>query len=256
MSIPAARDFGGSIPEYYDRYMGPAQFEAFGADLVRRLPAQPPGDVLEIACGTGIVTRRLRERLDPAVRLVATDLSRAMLDYARAKLAKSPGIEWREADAAALPFADAAFGAVVCAFGIMFVLDKPSAFRQMRRVLREGGMLLFNVWDSIDENAHARASDEVVRALFPGDPELQLATLPYGFHDPRQIRGLIEIRSPSVRAYATGLIKGTPRSTLLQQRGASLDEVIKKLAVALTRIGGDEPFRCPAQALVVEAEAI
>src|SRR5258708_18622650 len=93
--------------------MGPAQFEAFGADLVRRLPTQPPGDVLEIACGTGIVTRRLRERLDPAVRLVATDLSRAMLDYARAKLAKFPGIEWREADGAALPFADAAFGAVV-----------------------------------------------------------------------------------------------------------------------------------------------
>lgn len=271
MKIPAARDFGGSIPEYYDRYMGPAQFEAFGADLVRRLPAKPPGDVLEIACGTGIVTRRLRERLDPAVRLVATDLSRAMLDYARAKLAKSPGIEWQEADAAALPFADAAFGAVVCAFGIMFVLDKPSAFRQMRRVLREGGVLLFNVWDSIDENAHARASDEVVSSLFPGDPELQLATLPYGFHDPRQIRALlaeadfrelriekarIEIRSPSVRAYATGLIKGTPRSTLLQQRGASLDEVIKKLAIALARIGGDEPFRCPAQALVVEAQAI
>jgi len=170
--------------------MGPAQFEAFGADLVRRPPTQPPGDVLEIACGTGIVTRRLRERLDPAVRLVATDVSRAMLDYARAKLAKSRA--------------------------------SSGAFRQMRRVLREGGMLLFNVWDSIDENAHARASDEVVRALFPGDPELQLATLPYGFHDARQIRALlaeadfrelriekarIEIRSPSVRAYATGLIK-------------------------------------------------
>src|SRR3982074_1852406 len=118
MTMPAARDFGGSIPEYYDRYLGPAQFEAFGADLVRRLPAQPPGDGLEIARGTGIVTRPLADRLDPAVRLVATDLSRAMLDYARAKLAKSPGIEWQEADAAALPFADAAFGAVGRAGGI------------------------------------------------------------------------------------------------------------------------------------------
>jgi len=159
MSNRAARDFDGSIPEYYDRYMG---------------PAQPPGDVLEIACGTGIVTRRLRERLDPPVRLVATDLSRAMLDYARAKLAGSPGIEWREADVAALPFVDAAFGAVVCAFGIMLVADKPAAFRQMRRVLREGGALLFNVWDSIDENAHARASDEVVVRSFPAIPSCSL----------------------------------------------------------------------------------
>src|SRR5438270_13937490 len=129
--------------------------------------------------------------------------------------AMSPVIECQEADGASLPFADAAFGAVLCAFGIAFVPDRPSAFRQMRRVLRKGGVLLFNVWDSIDENAHARASDELVSSLFPGDPELQLATLPYGFHDQRQIRALlaeadfrelriekarIELARPSARA--------------------------------------------------------
>ena len=268
MKTSAERDFGGSIPEYYDRYMAPVQFDPFAADLVRRLPPRPPGDVLEMACGTGALTRRLRKRLDPAVRLVATDLSKAMLDYASNKLREVGGIEWREADAGNLPFPDESFGAVVCAFGIMFVPDKPSAFRQMRRVLREGGLVVFNVWDSIDENPHARANDEVIRALFPGDPEMQLARIPHGFHDPRQIRALLaeanfqelrietvklEIQSPSVRAFATGLIRGSPRAWLLQQRGASLDEVIQRLAIALARIGGDEPFRCPAQAVVVEA---
>ena len=134
--------FSGSIPEYYDRCLGPAWFDAFAADLARRLPAKPPGDVLEIACGTGLVTRRLRERLDSTVRLVATDLSNAMLDYARAKLSESKDIAWREADAVKLPFGDGEFGAVVCAFGVMFVPDKQAAFREARRVLKEGGILL------------------------------------------------------------------------------------------------------------------
>ena len=80
--------FGGNMPEYYDKYMGPAWFDTYAADLVQRLPAKPPGDVLEIACGTGLVTRRLRAFLDPTVRLVATDLSKAMLDYARGKVSE------------------------------------------------------------------------------------------------------------------------------------------------------------------------
>jgi len=84
--------FTGSIPEYYDSCLGPAWFDAFGEDLARRLPAKPPGDVLEIACGTGLVTRRLRERLDPSVRLTATDLSLAMLEYARGKFAGRKGV--------------------------------------------------------------------------------------------------------------------------------------------------------------------
>jgi len=75
--------FSGSIPEYYDSCLGPAWFDAFAVDLAQRLPSKPPGDVLEIACGTGQVTRRLRERLDPTVGVVATDLSKAMLDYPR-----------------------------------------------------------------------------------------------------------------------------------------------------------------------------
>src|SRR5918912_3813717 len=97
-----AADFGGSIPEYYDSILGPAQLEALAADLVRRLPVRPRGDVLELACGTGIITERLRERIDGNFRLVATDLSDAMLAFARNKVKGK--IDWRLADAAALPF--------------------------------------------------------------------------------------------------------------------------------------------------------
>src|SRR4029078_1484251 len=117
--VDVRANFSGSIPEYYDKCMGAAIFAPFADDLVRRLAVRPPGDVLEIACGTGIVTRRWRERLDPAVRLVASDLSKAMLDYARRKLGEPGGVEWREADACTLPFADGLCGAVVWASGVI-----------------------------------------------------------------------------------------------------------------------------------------
>ena len=259
--------FSGSIPEYYDSCLGPTQFDAFAADLAQRLPARPPGDVLEIACGTGLVTRRVRERLDPAVRLVATDLSTAMLDYARGKPSGSKDIEWREADAVNLPFGDGEFGALVCAFGVMFVPDKQAAFREARRVLKDGGILLFNVWDRIEENPHAAINAQVVEGLFPGDAEMRFR-IPYEMHNSTLLQQLLaeagfrEVRiekkrfpidKVSARTVATGQIRGTPRGLLIEQRGVPLDEVVEKVTAALARIGGADPYRGVAQAVVVEA---
>ena len=261
--------FTGSIPEYYDSCLGPAWFEAFAADLAQRIPARPPGDVLEIACGTGLVTRRMRERLDPAFRLVATDLSKAMLDYARRKLNDRKGIEWREADAVDLPFGDDEFGAAVCAFGVMFVPDKRAAFREARRVLKQGGIFLFNVWDRIEENPHAAANAEVIEGLFPGDEEMRFR-MPFEMHDPALLRQLLaearfqevqiekkrhQVDRVSARDVAIGQIRGTPRSLMIEKRGVSLDEVIEKATAALGKIGGADPYRAPAQAVVVEARA-
>lgn len=127
--VDISANFAGSIPDFYDTCLGPAWFDAFAEDITNRLSATLSGDLLEIACGTGLVTRRMRDRLDSSHRLTVTDISKAMLDYARAKLGTRQGIEWREADAVNLPFGDGQFGAVVCAFGVMFVPDKQKAFR-------------------------------------------------------------------------------------------------------------------------------
>jgi ubiquinone/menaquinone biosynthesis C-methylase UbiE len=259
--------FSGSIPEYYDRCLGPAWFDAYAADLAQRLPAKPPGNVLEIACGTGLVTRRLRERLDSTVRLVATDLSKAMLDYARGKLSERRDIEWREADAVKLPFGNGEFGAVVCAFGVMFVPDKQTAFREACRVLKEGGILLFNVWDRIEENPHAAINAQIVEGLFPGDEEMRFR-IPYEMHNPTLLQQLLAeagfrevqiekrqfpVDRVSARTVAIGQFRGTPRSLLIEKRGVPLDEVIDKVTAALARIGGADPYRGVAQAVVVEA---
>lgn len=262
--------FGGSIPEYYDRCLGPAWFDKFGADLAGRLPPKPPGDVLEIACGTGLVTRHLRERLDSSVRLVATDLSKAMLDYAKAQVA-IPGIEWREADAGKLPFPEASFGAAVCAFGVMFFPDRKAAFAEARRVLREGGTFLFNVWDRIEENPHAVVGSAVFEELFPGDAEMQFHRITHGMHDPALLRGLlagarfkevrieprrVEVVCPDARSLAIGGIRGTPRVALIEKRGVKVEDVIDKATAALAKVGGAKPYRSHAQTLVVEARAL
>lgn len=262
--------FTGSIPEYYDSCLGPAWLDAFAQDLAQRLPAKPPGDVLEIACGTGLVTRRLRARLDPSVRLTATDLSQAMLEYARGKLADHRGIQWREADALKLPFGDGEFGAVVCAFGVMFVPDKAAAFREARRVLKPDGVFVFDVWDRIEENPCAAVNAQVLESLFPGDPELRFR-IPFEMHDPALLRELlagarfretrienrrIQIGRVNARSVATGQIRGTPRSLLIEKRGVSLDDVIDKVTTALAKMGGADPLRAPANAIMVEARAI
>jgi len=189
----ASATFSG--PQYYNKHLGPIPFDPFAAELARRLPPRPPGDVLEIACGTGLVTRRLRERLDPALRITATDLSATMPEYAKAQLGAREGIEWREADALKLPFPDSAFGAVVCGFGIMFVPDRRAILEEARRVLVDGGTLLFSVWDRIEENPHAMASADVVEAMFPGDAEMRFR-VPYEMHDPALLRQrLVEARA-------------------------------------------------------------
>lgn len=267
--VDTAADFGGSVPEHYDTILGPAQFAAIAADLVRRMPVRPKGDVLELACGTGLVTARLRERVDPFLRVVATDLSDDMLGYARSKVRGK--IDWRKADASALPFKDATFGAVVCGLGVMFVPDKKKLFAEARRVLGEGGLLLFNVWDRIDRNPHGYATAQTFERLFPGDPDMKWANVPFGFADPDAIRRHLDearfsavqidplkitVKAPSARAYATGQIRGTPRGALLGQKGVNVDDVIGRVAEGLAAVGGAEPFSVEAHLLVIQAKAV
>ena len=192
-----------------------------------------------------------------------------MLDYARAKLGARKDIEWREADALKLPFEDGKFGAVVCGFGLMFAPDRQAALAEARRVLAKGGILLFNVWDRIEENRHAQVNAEVLEALFPGDLDMKFR-FPYEMNDPALLRRLlagarfretrietkrIPIEPVDPRSIATAQIRGTPRSALLEERGVSLDLAIDRVTEALTKAGGN-PYKGHAQAVIVQAQAI
>jgi ubiquinone/menaquinone biosynthesis C-methylase UbiE len=261
--------FVGSIPETYDRHLGPVIFEPYADDLTRRLSTPPRGDVLEVACGTGILTERLRRALPAATRLVATDLNQPMIDYARGRLGALPGVEWQTADAAALPFPDASFGAVACQFGVMFVPDKGAAFREARRVLPRGGVFAFNVWDSLEQNPFGAIAHRTITGFFESDPPTFYLT-PFGFYDVDTLKGhlaandfgrvnvekvTLENRSATARSFATGLVLGNPVVMAIQERGLKSEPIIDAVEATLVRAGGDKPFRSRMQAVVVTATA-
>jgi SAM-dependent methyltransferase len=258
-------EFAGTIPAFYDRCLGPFLFEPYAEDLVGRLSAGPDSRVLEVACGTGIATRRLRRALPAGAQLVATDLSNAMIALARFKLV-GEDIHWRTADASALPFKDGVFDAVVCQFGFMFPSNKARAFREARRVLRPGGTLLANVWCPLDENPAAAIAHAVVSRMFDDDPP-RFFHVPYGAFDAGSLRSRAEEagfasiavsrvalwgRSASARNVALGFAKGSPLSLELTARQADLDAVASAFERELTSHGGD-PFRSPLAALVLAA---
>src|SRR6516164_7493110 len=106
--------FIGNIPEHYDNGLGPVVFVDYAADIARRAAACNPTRVLEMAAGTGIVTRQLRDFLLVGVHVTATDLNAPMLEVARTKFGPGKALNFQPADAAALPFSEATFEALFC----------------------------------------------------------------------------------------------------------------------------------------------
>ncbi|MDB5422846.1 MAG: SAM-dependent methyltransferase [Phenylobacterium sp.] len=261
------RAFTGSIPEIYDRYMGPMLFEPYALDLARRFTGFA-GALLETAAGTGRVTRALAQALSPRAAITATDLNAPMLARA-AQVVRAPNVTWREADAQALPFGDASFDAVVCQFGVMFFPDKAAGFSEARRVLKPGGRFVFSVWDSLEANDISRAVHEAVASLFPDNPPSFYARTPFGYHDEAQIRaalakagfGEVEVervalptRSGSAADAATALCTGTPlRAEIEARRPDGLEDVVRAVTPALAREFGQGAVVGRGQALVVSA---
>lgn len=260
--------FTGSIPENYDRFLGPMLFEPYAKDIARRLPVRADGSVLETACGTGIVTAKLRDVLPASAKLVATDLNEGMLALAESKLGAGAAVEWLLADAMALPFLDAAFDAVVCQFGLMFVADKGAAMREACRVLKPGGTFLCNVWDNFEANPLSKIAHETIVSFFPDDPPIFFET-PFGFHNRTEILQLLQSAgfrdvelapvelpcvSRSAAEAAAGFVKGTPVAVAVTERDpAQIPILVDAVAQALAERCGAQPCRGTMQALVCEA---
>jgi ubiquinone/menaquinone biosynthesis C-methylase UbiE len=263
--------FTGAIPKLYETYLVPLIFEPYARDLANRLASRPLARVLEIAAGTGVVTRALASELPENVSIVATDLNQAMLDQASA-LATSRRVEWRQADAMKLPFPDGTFDAVVCQFGVMFFPDKAKAFSEARRVLESGGIFIFNVWDRIEENEFADTVTTALESMFPDDPPRFLARTPHGYHDRETIErdlasgGFTAIprfntvtarsRAESARDPAIAYCEGTPLRNEIEARDASrLGEATDLAAEAIAQRFGRAAVDGKTQAYVVAVEA-
>ena len=261
--------FAGSIPELYERLLVPLIFEPYARDLAARVAEAAPRAVLETAAGTGVATRAMAARLPAATRIVATDLNQPMLDQAAKRLAGDARIAWKQADALALPFADASFDVLACQFGAMFFPDKVAGYKEARRVLRPGGRLIFNVWDKISENEFADVITAALAEIFPRDPPRFMARTPHGYHDGEQIRrelttaGFAGIaveavdgtsRAASPRDAAVAYCEGTPLRNEIEARDpAGLERATAHATAALARRFGNGPIEGRIRAFVISA---
>jgi len=263
--------YSGFISENYDRYLGPYIFDPYARHLVEYAASgmPQPETILEIACGTGRVTRLLQKTF-PNARIIATDISNDMLTIAR-QLTTGTNIDWQIADAQELPFDDHSFDLVIFQFGLMFVPDKQKALAETHRVLAPGGRLLLGTWDTLENNPAFDLADKVVKKYFPIDPP-RFFHAPFSLHDDDQLitwakdagftnvhASLVQLTafSPSAADTAAGMLEGTLMYATLNELAPGQLPIIKEdLTKALAQKFGEAPLVSPTGAWVVEASTL
>ena len=260
--------FTDDVAAFYESTLVPLIFEPYADDLAARTRALHPTSVLEVACGTGVVTRALASSLPKTCAITATDLNDAMVAHGERMGTVRP-VNWRQADVMALPYADGTFDVVVCQFGTMFFPDRVAAYGEVRRVLRPGGTFLFNIWNAIEDNEFAHVVTSAVAALYPDDPPLFLARTPHGHGRPGEIESDVEAAgfeqcslrqrddsssaaNPKVPAIA--YCHGTPLRNEIEARDpAGLERATAAATAALEARYGKGPIEGRISAVVVAA---
>ncbi|HTR30210.1 MAG TPA: methyltransferase domain-containing protein [Puia sp.] len=266
--MPTPPAFTGTIPENYDRYLGPYIFEPFALDIAGRVPSYSRR-ILEVACGTGRVTAHLCDNLRTA-ELIATDINPDMLAIAKKRVDRR-NIHWQQADVQALPFETGQFDAVVCQFGLMFVPDQSAALRELYRVLRPGGRLLLSTWDKLENNPSFFLANRHVAGYFPDEPPT-FFQVPFSLYDPEWLKALTgnagfadvtinpvskPCKSDSAADVATGMLEGSPMYTTIMARDAALlPEINASLTAALAAEFGDKPLQSPMKAWMVSGSVL
>lgn len=259
--------FAGTIPINYEKYLGPFLFEPYALDIVSRVQDKKYPAILEIACGTGRVTGHLANSVQCDT-ITATDLNPDMISVAKEIISDSK-IKWMAADALELPFPDHSFELVVCQFGIMFFPDKPKGIKEMYRVLKPGGKLIFNTWDEVENNPATHAGRKIIESYFDNDPP-KFYNIPFIMHDEKELHlltaesGFKNIKvtlvkkegiSASAADLAMGIVEGNPIYLSITERDPALVEPIKnQIQKVLAKEFGDKPLKAPLQAWVCEAE--
>jgi SAM-dependent methyltransferase len=209
--------------------------------------------VLDVACGTGVVTRLLAQRVRPKGRVVGLDLNPGMLAAAQAA-ASGLSIEWQEGSAISMAVADATFDAVLCQQGLQFFPDKSAALKEMRRVLVPGGRLALAVWRSVEHSPGYRVLEEALaRRVGPAKAALP----PFGLGDATIIRSMVigaGFREVKVRAdvnlarfqsaehFVRSVVAAAPTmlGALAEQGPAALDAIVAEVNEATRGYMADE----------------
>jgi ubiquinone/menaquinone biosynthesis C-methylase UbiE len=227
MSTLSYRQFTGTAAENYERYFVPAIATPVSADLLRAADLQRGERVLDVACGTGLVARLADERVAPGGAVTGIDVAPEMIDVART--ASPARIEWRVADAAALPFDPGVYDVVLCQMGLMFMEDRGAAVREMCRVLADHGRIAVNTpgpiqpaFEAMEQAIVEHINPEVggfVRAVFSMHDPDAVATLlrEAGFEDVSTTVSSAELRLPPPADFLWQYINLTPLGPFVAQ---------------------------------------
>jgi ubiquinone/menaquinone biosynthesis C-methylase UbiE len=207
--------------ETYEAAFVPSLFAHLAPPLIDAVEVTAGDHVLDVCCGTGIVARTSADRTGPTGRVVGLDLNEAMLTVARRV---RPDLDWRQGDAASLPFPDDSFDVALCQSGLMFVPDPAAAVSELARVVRPQGRVAAQVWSSLDRQAGIQPLADAV-AHHAGSDAVGLISTYFRLGDREQFTGLFTqaglrvtevrtlpatVRAPSVDAYITTEVESTP----------------------------------------------
>jgi ubiquinone/menaquinone biosynthesis C-methylase UbiE len=266
-ATPSSFDGPRNDAFHYENFLGPLFFEPYAIEVANRIDPSQVSVALEVAAGTGRVTRHIRERIGSSAKLIASDISEEMLAEAKKKLSHFD-VEWRIIDAQQLPFEDNSIDLVVCCFGYMFVPDRSKAFAEAYRVLRPGGVLLFTTWDKLEHNAVSYAS-RLVAEKFLKNPLPDSYYVAVSMNDEGMIKSLLEDAGflkmsiqkvekfsicATAREAASGLVDGGFMFKEIRQNNPEwVGEIKKELEVELSEKFGDKPMAAPMSAVFCEA---
>ena len=235
----------GSAPELYQRYLVPAITTKWAEDIVGRVQPRAEENVLDVACGTGVVARLVSKRIAQG-HVTGLDLNTGMLAVARTLPSEGAAIDWIEGSALDLPFPAGKFDLVLCQLGLQFFPDQGRALREMRRVLTSSGRIAVSVYSPIEHtpgaNAFVLALDRVLGPTaskvkrgehsFNAPEELQKLLIDTGFANVEVQTVVQQIAFPSVLDYVTFQLLATPMAALLSNRGdADRQAAIKTIAL-------------------------
>lgn len=259
--------FGGKISQNYEDYLGAFLFEPFAIDLARRINWAGVGQVLELACGSGRLTRHIAEQLPPNGTLTATDLNEDMISVAKTKV-PSGKVNWATADMQDIPFKDGSFDLVVCQFGVMLVPDQAKALSGIFRVLKPGGKVLFSTWTDLDYNRVWAIGSAVTKAMVGKSP-FEQDPGPFALDDERYVEDMLKKTGfgnvkvsvvtntgsvESAEKAALGLLYGLPVSLFAEkEKPGVLPDILRTLEEQLREALGDHPLKVQQKALVFEA---
>lgn len=260
-------DFSGSVPNHYDQYIGPMFFEPYAVEVSNRIDPSAVDVALELASGTGRVTRHLRDVLPSTSKLIASDISPDMLAVAKEKL-KAANIDWQIIDAQELPFDDDSIDLVVCCFGYMFVPEKSKAFAEAHRVLRSGGMFLFTTWDRLESIGPSHVYRKIAKKYLT-EPLPKSYDLPFSMSDELAIKEMVQeagfskiliekvskqaINNTSKEA-AQGLTEGGALyKEIMSRNPAWVEEIKSSVEKELTEKFGKAPMVAPMSAIICQA---